>query len=182
MADYIYIDNSNVYIEGRRVSAVANGIAENISQAMSEKILDHAYTIDFGKFYEFLVGDDEAMTKRIVMFGSRPPPNDSIWTHAERAGFELRLEDRNAANKEKKIDTGLATLLTKDAYKNGDPSKDVFIIVSGDSDYVPTIKELQEDNYRVEVVFWSHASKELIDTADKFTSLDSYLEGLRLGG
>ena len=28
--DYIYVDNSNLYIEGRRVSAVAQGLANNI--------------------------------------------------------------------------------------------------------------------------------------------------------
>ena len=39
--DYIYVDNSNLYIEGRRVSAVAQGLAANIREAMDYGILDH---------------------------------------------------------------------------------------------------------------------------------------------
>ncbi|MES1950499.1 hypothetical protein S4A8_06558 [Salinisphaera sp. S4-8] len=180
MADYIYVDNSNLYIEGRRVSAVQQGGAESIYEAMNLGILDHGYTISFGKLHQFLTGDDLSKIKRVALFGSRPPPNDGIWQFAERAGFELHLEDRNIANKEKKIDTGVATLITKDAYKCGDADADVFTLVSGDADYVPTIKALAEDGYRVEVVFWDHAAKELKDVASKFVSLDEHLEHLRL--
>ncbi|MPV66369.1 NYN domain-containing protein [Burkholderia sp. BE17] len=180
MADYIYIDNSNLYIEGRRVSAVKQGLARTIREAMDDGIFDHGYTISFGKLHEFLTGKDLGNIKRAALFGSRPPPNDSIWQHAEKAGFELHLEDRNVKNKEKKIDTGIATLLTKDAYKNGDPKTDTFVLVAGDADYVPTINELKADGYSVQVVFWSHAAKELIAAASKFIPLDEYLENLRI--
>jgi uncharacterized LabA/DUF88 family protein len=179
MADYIYVDNSNLYIEGRRVSAVAQGLADNIVHAMNEGILDHGYTISFGKLHEFVCGTDTRELKRAALFGSRPPPNDGIWQYAQRAGFELHLEDRNFSNKEKKIDTGIATLLTKDAYKHGTPGKDTFVLVAGDSDYVPTINALKEDGYTVEVVFWDHASPELKRVASKFVSLNGYLENLR---
>ncbi len=178
--DYIYVDNSNLYIEGRRVSAVAQGLADNIVQAMNDGILDHGYTVSFGKLHEFVCGTDKKQIKRAALFGSRPPPNDGIWQYAKRAGFELHLEDRNYANKEKKIDTGIATLLTKDAYKNGKPDQDTFVLVAGDSDYVPTIKELQADGFVVEVVFWNHAARELREVASKFIGLDQYLENLRL--
>ncbi len=180
MADYIYVDNSNLYIEGRRVSTVEQGLAADIVEAMREGIFDYGYTISFGKLHEFLAGSDLSKIKRVALFGSRPPPNDSIWRHAERAGFELHLEDRNVRNKEKKIDTGIATLITKDAYKRGDAREDLFVLVAGDSDYVPTIKELQEDGYKVEVVFWNHAAKELKEVAHRFVSLDQHLEHLRI--
>jgi len=147
---------------------------------MQEGTFDHGYTISFGKLYEFLCGVDKREVKRAALFGSRPPPNDSIWGHAQKAGFELHLEDRNIRNKEKKIDTGIATLLTKDAYKSGKPSDDTFVLVAGDSDYVPTINELKADGYRVEVVFWDHASRELREAASKFIGLNQYLETLRL--
>lgn len=178
--DYIYVDNSNLYIEGRRVSAVAQGIAANIREAMDYGILDHGYTISFGRLHEFLTGQDLSRIKRAALFGSRPPPNDSIWQYAQKAGFELHLEDRNVKNKEKKIDTGIATLLTKDAYKHGNPKEDTFVLVAGDADYVPTITELKADGYTVEVVFWSHAASELRKVASKFISLDGYLDTLRL--
>ncbi|MEW5782066.1 MAG: NYN domain-containing protein [Pseudomonadota bacterium] len=178
--DYIYVDNSNLYIEGRRVSAVATGLASNIVEAMNLGILDHGYTISFGKLHQFLTGNDLSKIKRAALFGSRPPPNDSIWQYAKKAGFELHLEDRNFANKEKKIDTGIATLMTKDAYKYGKPAEDVFVLVAGDKDYVPTLNELRADGYNVEVVFWNHAAQELKEAATKFISLDGFLDNLRL--
>ena len=97
----------------------------------------------------------------------------------------MHLEDRNYSNKEKKIDTGIATLLTKDAYKsdgykNGKPEQDTFVLVAGDSDYVPTINELKSDGFKVEVVFWNHASRELREVASKFIGLDGFLENLRI--
>lgn len=177
--DYIYVDNSNLYIEGRRVSAVAQGLAANIREAMDLGILDQGYTISFGRLHEFLTGNDLTKIKRVALFGSRPPPNDSIWQAAQRVGFELHLEDRNVKNKEKKIDTGIATLLTKDAYKHGNPKDDTFVLVAGDADYVPTLNELQADGYKVEVVFWNHAARELREVASKFIPLDQYLDTLR---
>ena len=76
--DYIYVDNSNLYIEGRRVSAVAQGLADDIIHAMNDGILDHGYTISFGKLHEFVCGTDKRQIKRAALFGSRPPPNDGI--------------------------------------------------------------------------------------------------------
>jgi len=146
---------------------------------MNERILDHGYTISFGKLHQFLTGDDLSQIKRVALFGSRPPPNDSIWRFAERAGFELHLEDRNYANKEKRIDTGIVTLMMKDAYRNASPG-DTFVLVAGDGDYIPTIRELISDGFNVEVVFWDHASRDLKESATKFISLDQHLDFLRL--
>jgi hypothetical protein len=63
--DYIYVDNSNLYIEGRRVSAVANGLAESIVDTMNDGIFDHGYTMSFGKLHEFLTGNDLTKIKRV---------------------------------------------------------------------------------------------------------------------
>ena len=181
MADYIYVDNSNLYIEGRRVSAVANGLAVDIYDAMNCGVIDHGYTISFGKLHNFLTGDDvNRQVCRTALFGSRPPPNDGIWQYAARAGFELHLEDRNINNKEKKIDTGIATLMTKDAYKCGDKKNDVFVLVAGDRDFVPPVRTLKSDGFNVEVVFWGHAARELKEVATKFISLDIHLDHLRI--
>ena len=183
MADYIYVDNSNLFIEGRRVSAVKQGKAKNIIEAMKFGVLDNSYDISFGRLYEFLTGE-KGRSKNVAkafLFGSRPPPSDSIWSHAKQVGFDVVLEDRNINNKEKKIDTGLTAKVIKHAYKHMDPKNDLAIIVAGDGDFVPAIKELHEDNFKIEVVFWKHASRELKALCDRFTDLDDHLEFLRLG-
>ena len=178
MADWIYVDNSNVFIEGKRVSAVNQGFALDIYDAMSNRILDNEYRMSFGKLYEFVAGHDKATTARAMLFGSRPPQNDAIWDVARKAGFEVVTEDRNIANKEKKIDTGIVAAMTRDAYRNAKEG-DTFTIVSGDSDYVPAILQLNEDGFNVDVVFWDHASRELKEAASQFISLNAHLDNLR---
>ena len=178
MAELVYVDNSNVFIEGKRAKAVASGAAMNIYDAMNNGILEHSYKIDFGKLHDFIAGTDEKAIKRCMLFGSRPPPNDTLWTIAQRAGFEVIVEDRNVANKEKKIDTGIVTHIMKDAYQIADRAADTITLVAGDGDFVPPVGMLVEDGFNVEVVFWSHASTELRDTASHFIDLDPVLNHL----
>lgn len=180
MAEWVYVDNSNVFIEGQRVSAVAKGMAMNIFDAMQNRILDLGYRMDFGKLHSFVAGDEPSKIKRAMLFGSRPPPNDSLWKIAESAGFEVVVEDRNVKNKEKRIDTGIVAVMTRDAYTRVDKTADVVTVVAGDGDYVPAVRQLKEDGYTVEVVFWGHASTELQVACSKFISLDPYLSHLAL--
>lgn len=178
MAELVYVDNSNVYIEGKRVKAVETGAAMNIYDAMNNRILDHNYKIDFGRLHHFVAGDDKRAIKRCMLFGSRPPPNDSLWQVARSRGFEVVVEDRNVRNKEKKIDTGIVYEMVKDAYKLAEKDGDTITLVGGDSDYVPPVRGLVDDGFLVHVVFWGHASPELQEVASKFISLDPILNHL----
>ena len=178
MAELVYVDNSNVFIEGKRVMAVETGAAMNIYDAMNNRILDHNYKIDFGRLYHFIAGDDAASIKRCMLFGSRPPPNDSLWEVARRAGFEVVVEDRNVRNKEKRIDTGIVTEMVRDAYGVADRNDDTITLVAGDGDFVPPVRALASDGFTVHVVFWGHASEELQQAATKFISLDPILKHL----
>jgi len=56
MKTYNYVDNSNVFIEGQRVSAVTKGLSKNIYDAMNNNILDHSWNVDYGKLHLFLCG------------------------------------------------------------------------------------------------------------------------------
>lgn len=178
MAEFVYVDNSNVFIEGQRVSAVVKGMAMNIYDAMQNKVLDFSYRMDFGKLHAFAAGNDPSKIRRAMLFGSRPPQNDSLWNMARSAGFEVVVEERNVRNKEKRIDTGIVAAMTRDAYTRVDKAVDTVTLVAGDGDYVPAVRQLVEDGYTVEVVFWGHASSELQKVCSKFVSLDSYLSHL----
>jgi uncharacterized LabA/DUF88 family protein len=180
MAEFVYVDNSNVFIEGQRLSAVTKGIAMNIYDAMNNKILDPSYRLDFGKLHSFVAGDNPSEIRRAMLFGSRPPQNDSLWNIAESAGFELIIEDRNVQNKEKRIDTGIVAAMVKDAYTQVDKTKDTITLAAGDGDYVPPVYLLVQDGHTVEVVFWGHASGELQRACTKFVCLDPYLTHLSL--
>ena len=49
MAEFIYIDNSNLTIEGMRLSAVKTGKARSFQDSIDNKIFDQTFRIDFGK-------------------------------------------------------------------------------------------------------------------------------------
>ncbi len=179
MPNYLYVDNSNVWIEGMHVAAVAHGLAPNIFAAQEHKICDYGWKIDFGKLLLFAGGKSPDIG-RAVLYGSKPPPNDSLWAAAKKQGFEVIIHERSLKGTEKKVDTNIATDIVYDALKVMDPRKDEITLVAGDSDYVPTVEKLIADKYEFYVVFWDHAAKELRNACTKFTSLNAHLEYLRL--
>lgn len=178
MAKLIYVDNSNVFIEGQRVAAIENGFALTIDDAMRTGTLDYTYRLDFGKLYEFVSKNGDRDVKRAMLFGSRPPPNDSLWEIAKSAGFEPVIEDRNQSNREKKIDTGIVAAMVEHSYELADQAKDRFVLVAGDGDYVPAVKRLVNRGFTVDVLFWEHASRELKQVCSNFVAMDSHFQKL----
>lgn len=168
MAEFVYVDNSNVFIEGKKIAARRKGI---------ENYYDFQFRLDFGELYDFVAEHNPEKIARALLLGSRPPTNDKVWEVAERAGFEVVVLDRNAENREKKVDTGLVAAMVRDAYTRAAKS-DTITLVAGDSDYVPAVKLLVEDGFHVEVVFWSSVSRELKNVCSKFIELDKYLDAL----
>lgn len=176
---YVIVDNSNVWIEGKRVSAVQKGFIDSIQNAMIYKILDNAFVYDFGKLLEFAAGNDPTEIREALLYGSTPPESDSIWQMARRAGFEVHLEKRNAANKEKKIDTGIATKIMEAHYEIM-KDEDTLVLVAGDKDYVPPVQTLLSKGRKIEIVFWAHGAPELLTLSGiKFINLDPWCDHLR---
>ena len=181
MAEFIYVDNSNVFIEGKRIAAIQAGKAKNVAHANENDIVEHSFRLDFGELYDFVSAHNPNKVARAVLFGSSVSESDKVWQVAENAGFEAVVIDRNAANREKKIDTGIVAAMVRDAYTRVDKAKDIITLVAGDSDYVPAIELLTGDGFRVEVVFWSSVSAELKDVCSRFIELDKHLSALEYG-
>jgi uncharacterized LabA/DUF88 family protein len=99
---------------------------------------------------------------------------------AERKGFEVVTHDRNVRNKEKKIDTNIATDMVYDSFDLMKTEQDEVTLVAGDSDYVPAVEKIKGRGIRFNVVFWDHAARELREVATHFVSLNPYLEHLNL--
>lgn len=180
MASYVYVDNSNVWIEGMHIAAVNAGTASSLQEAQENNICDYSWSYDFGKLLSFAGGNDSEI-KRAKLFGSRPPINDSLWRSARANGFEVVTEDRNYyTNREKKIDSGICTAIMEDSYELMVPGQDEVILVAGDRDYVPTAESLKRRGITFSVCFWDHAARELRDVADHFYSLNDYHSYLKL--
>lgn len=175
MTFYVYVDNSNVWIEGMRISAVRKGMASSTTDAMNRRISDQTWTYDFGRFYELICPEGQKIG-RSSLFGSRPPANDSIWDLARAEGFQVSLFDRNAANKEKQVDVAISTQIMEDSYEHMKPG-DKVLIVSGDRDYLPTIESLRKRGIPTRVAFWTHATgAELKREPIDFVPLDPAFE------
>lgn len=177
MANLLYVDNSNVWIEGMHVAAYQSGMAPDVWAAVKCNICDHNWKLDFGKLFSF-AGGDQKEVRKATLFGSKPPKNDSLWIAAEKNGFEVITYDRNIANAEKKIDTDIVATMIEDSYEILQPGDEV-TLVSGDADYVPAIEKLQRRGIPVHVVFWKHASREIKEIATSFTELDQWLDHLK---
>lgn len=177
MANFLYVDNSNVWIEGMHVSAVDRGIAPSIWEAQEQRICDQTWRLDFGKLFAFAGGERDDVG-RAVLYGSRPPANDSLWDMARAHGFEVVVYDRNAANKEKKIDTSIAADMIEDSYERMRAGEDEVTLVCGDRDLVPAVEKLVRRGFRVDVVFWDHAAAELKAACSNFVSLNQRLRHL----
>lgn len=174
MKTFTYIDNSNLFIEGRRVSAVAKEMASNIYEAMNFGILDFSWNIDYRDLHLFLCGQNKSEIGAAKLWGS-PPPGDTFWNHVERQGFTKTVYDKNFGGKEKKVDVAIAHAMTKDAYTIINKSEDEITLVAGDKDFEPVVSDLVNEGFNVQVVFWDHAAKELKDAASSFLSINKYL-------
>ena len=173
MALFVYVDNSNVWIEGMRVSAVRKGLATSPQEAMNRRIIDQAWSYDFGRLYQAIC-PDTAQIGRSSLFGSRPPANDSLWDLARNEGFEVFVFDRNYANKEKEVDVAIATQVIEDSYEHMRTERqDRVVLLAGDRDYVPVIKSLAARGLPTTVVFWEHGTAhDLRNVADDYSPLD----------
>lgn len=177
VALFVYVDYSNVWIEGMRVSGVRRGIAPDAFAAMRDHVTDQSWRLDFGRLYQAVCPRD-AQIGRSSLFGSRPPDNDSLWEIARRQGFEVDVFDRNAGNKEKQVDVAIATQMMEDSYEYMSADRgDRVVLVSGDRDYLPTLRSLEKRGFPMTVVFWSHGmSHELRDSADDYFELDGIFD------
>jgi hypothetical protein len=115
----ILVDNSNRYIEGQKCSAFRKGIVP--ANADDKQPCDPPSRIDFVRLLEQLA--DGRNIRAAILVGSRPPPNDEVWRMAGRSGFEVITHDRDAANKEKAVDTEQTLAVQRAARPNIPPPR-----------------------------------------------------------
>lgn len=81
---YIFVDNSNVWIEGKYHSAINKGFAANIYEAHEKAIQDNSWAIDFGNLLYEVSDGNVTEIKEAVLFGSKPTDKDSLWNAIRR--------------------------------------------------------------------------------------------------
>lgn len=140
---YIFIDNSNLWINAKRV--------EKPSYMTTKE--DHRVRIEIGKLAECV--SQGRIIRKVFVFGSRPPHADSVWEKMKEHGWEVVVKERNSwTSKEKGVDTQLVVGMLDVFYKQ---EPETIVLVSGDADMFPAVEYILKDrekNWRVEVRSW----------------------------
>jgi hypothetical protein len=197
---FVYADNSNVYAEGCRVSAVNKKLpfetnvyddmrrvaaankkiqfVNNIFDAMNNGVTDRERHLNYVELYKTIASLVQLPIASVKLWGS-PPPDDPFWGYVRSEGFEVTIFDRNSAGKEKKVDVAVVVQMMVDAYTGIiNKEEDELFLLAGDTDYVPAFKKLINNGFKCNVIFWDHAGNELKSVASKFISLNPYFTQL----
>jgi hypothetical protein len=92
----------------------------------------------------------------------------------------VRVVERGASGREKRVDTGVVARVCRDAYLLGQPGRDRITLVVGDCDYEPMVRQLVQDSSEATLLYWSHVSRELQAVASRFCPINRYLQELTL--
>lgn len=165
MADnvYVFVDNSNLWIEGKKLSG---------RRSKPAVPSNHLYRIEYGQLLKHVL-DGRNLAAIPKLYGSEPPPNDSVWKMIRSKGFDVKVFKRNIFNKEKGLDMrmgldiGRLVLTTKPA--------ETIAIVAGDADFIQVVDEAHGEGWKLEVWYWSNAAGDLRKAVDRFESLDGAL-------
>jgi uncharacterized LabA/DUF88 family protein len=160
---YVFVDNSNVWIQGKVIAG---------KKATPPLPSNALYRIDYGKLLLHVL-DGRLMTKEPKLYGSEPPPNDSVWNMIRSQGFDVQVFRRNVFNKEKGVDMKMGLDIQRLIFTERQPG--TVAIVAGDADFIPVIDELQQAGWTAEVWYWSSAARDLRDKCDRFEPLDGAL-------
>ena len=170
---HILIDGSNLYIEGQRLSSFQSRPAALREASVYEhQRFDFQFRLDLHRLIGFLRGS-ASDDPRPKLFGSHSENSPSFFSAAVAAGFEPVLFERNAKNREKQVDVALA-VEAMDLAARAVPGRDRFVLVAGDGDYLPLVQRLRARGFEVELVFWGHAARELVESASRFVNLDPH--------
>lgn len=172
--EFVFVDDSNLWIEGQRVSAVKTGLARNMWEAQAKQTLDHSWRMDAWALREILVDWAKVPVPQAVLVGSETGRDLNWWNLAKRAGFRVEVVRRDPCRREKKVDVALASQVWSCVHQKMRPRLDGITLVTGDGDFVPLVQGVRKLGIQVKVAFWSHANRELKDAGDEFEDLDPY--------
>ena len=169
----ILVDNSNVFIEARKLSASRKGVTDLTPEGKVP--LDPSWQVDYAALLTALA--DGRKIRAAILVGSRPPPNDRVWKMAAQGGFDVKTHDRDQKNKEKAVDSELVAQGTRLICTT--PAPCVLVIASGDRDFIPLVNIAHEMGWTVEMAAFASAfspSGEMAKTVDKPRPLDEVFD------
>ena len=171
---FIYVDDSNMWIEGKKFAA---------KQANLKCVEDPRLRLDIGKVTDVVANKRDVAWG--ILHGSDPPPIDSVWNKIRQRGWQVVTSKRSSfTNKEKQVDHQMVAHITT-LVTDRSVAKGKIVLVSGDADVIPAIKEGLCRNWSFEIWMWasgiSTALKTLKDENPELLSihvLDPHLKDI----
>ena len=168
---FIFVDDSNIWIGAKKLAA------DKMNLKCEE---DPRLRLDIGKVTD-VVADDRKVAWG-VLYGSEPPPIDSVWQKIRKCGLKVNVTKRSTfTEREKQVDQQMVTDITKLVSSNIFKGK--IMMVSGDADMIPAVNESLRKKWSTEIWMWKNGiSKSLTKLAEEnpglltIHTLDLYLE------
>lgn len=147
---YVFIDDSNLWIEGQKAQG----------RKLKDTDIDPRYRTDLGRFLNMVLHRDqtERSINKAFLYGSIPPPNDTLWNAARKKNFEVKTFQRSISGKEKKVDVAMATDITDVATEKkycDSERQTVFIVVTGDKDLITPIECAMTKSELISIELWA---------------------------
>lgn len=179
---YVFWDNSNIFIEGRKVCKVR----ESASVASDFRIeIDHLFELA-------VAGRPIA---KAVCVGSVPPELDTIWKKLESSGITVeRYERGKQSSKEQGVDQCLQVHMLRAMVDADSPS--IVVLLTGDGSgfadgvgFHADLERMYKRGWGIEVLSWTHSCgkrlREWAETIGVFIPLEqwydqvTFVKGLR---
>ena len=154
---FVFVDDSNLWIAGKKAQA------QKLKLQDAEK--DPRFRVDLGRLLDVVAGERTIVEAHL--FGSKPPPNDSVWIAAMQKNFKVQIFERAGGveyGREKEVDNAMtvaitewATRFTYDQDLQSQIERDsvAFVVVTGDRDMNPAVRKATiERQIRVELWAW----------------------------
>uniref|UniRef100_A0A914VQY9 C3H1-type domain-containing protein n=1 Tax=Plectus sambesii TaxID=2011161 RepID=A0A914VQY9_9BILA len=91
--------------------------------------------------------------RKAYLYGSEPPPMDTIWRAIRRQDIEVRKFQKSFRGKEKEVDTALSFDAGSVANENREKGG-TFVIIGGDRDYKYCVERVLECGFLVKLYSW----------------------------
>ena len=153
---YVFVDNSNIWTEAKKK------VTQDLSLKRSE---DPRVRIDVGKLADVVSGDRPVAKAKL--YGSEPPPTDSVWKKIEEKEFDVQVFKRSVlTGKNKQVDQQLVTDITQTVC---DPSvsKGTIATVCGDADVLLAVRKTIEKGWKCEVWIWKQCYAQAVKAAER---------------
>jgi hypothetical protein len=165
----LYVDNSNIFIEGQRVA----------SKFVGESRAD--FRIYFPNFVRLALGG--RAVKEVVWGGSVPPPKDEVWDYLRSMDIEPDLLPR-AGGEHETVDHLIQLRMHRHVRKYRERAGTI-VLATGDGKgyqseegFLYDIEGFVKDGWALEVLSWEHSChtklRDFAKAHGKFISLDSY--------